>query len=112
MADLAESGDAADGFNNVVRGFCARLVNHEGAVEGSRLWRSWHVRDSIRGRVVLSAGRGLAALRRLALAKKVLDVLAVLLGLIENERDLRRTPQLQAFDQFVANETRRRRESF
>ena len=38
MADLAESGEVADGVHNVVRSFALRLVDDEGAVEGSGLW--------------------------------------------------------------------------
>jgi len=38
MADLAESGEVADGVNDVVRSFALRLVDDEGTVEGSGLW--------------------------------------------------------------------------
>ena len=38
MADLAKSGEVADGVNDVVRRFAFRLVDDQSAVEGSGLW--------------------------------------------------------------------------
>jgi len=38
MADLAHSGEVADGVDHVVRSFALGLVNDQSAVEGSGLW--------------------------------------------------------------------------
>ena len=40
-------------------------------------------------------------------AQKLVDVLAVFLGLIDQKNNLGRAPQMQALDQFVAHEFRR-----
>jgi hypothetical protein len=42
MADLAESGEVADGVNDVVGSFALRLVDDESAVEGGGLWLAGH----------------------------------------------------------------------
>ena len=42
MADLAKSGEVANGVDNVVRSFALRLVDDESAVEGSGLWFAGH----------------------------------------------------------------------
>jgi len=42
MADLAESGEVADGIDNVMRRLAWRLVDDERAVEGSGLWFAGH----------------------------------------------------------------------
>jgi hypothetical protein len=47
MADLAESGEVADGIDNVVRGLALRLVNDESAVEGGGLWFAGHLEEAI-----------------------------------------------------------------
>ena len=47
MADLAETGEAADGIDNVVRGPALRLVNDESAVEGGGLWLAGHLEEAI-----------------------------------------------------------------
>jgi hypothetical protein len=47
MADLAESGEVADGVHDVVRSFALRLVDDQSAVEGGGLWFAGHLEEAI-----------------------------------------------------------------
>src|SRR6202040_2454775 len=47
MTDLAETGEVADGIDNVVRGLALRLVDDQSAVEGSGLWFAGHLEEAI-----------------------------------------------------------------
>ena len=42
MANLAKSGEMANGVNDVVRGFSLRLIDDQRAIEGSGLWLAGH----------------------------------------------------------------------
>jgi hypothetical protein len=56
MADLAETGEVADGIDNVVRGLALRLVNDESAVEGDGLWFAGHLEEAISDRKSSASG--------------------------------------------------------
>jgi hypothetical protein len=66
MADLAESGEVADGVHDVVRSFALRLVDDQSAVEGGGLWFAGHwkkrsaTRDQRRVRYDLPLAAGTA----------------------------------------------------
>ena len=57
MADLAETGEAADGIDNVVRGLALRLVNDESAVEGGGLWFAGHLEEAISDQKSVTRGQ-------------------------------------------------------
>ena len=113
MADLSETDHAAHRLDHIMRGFSSRLVDNQDSVEGKGLWSSGHEIDFASPRRMLAGIFGAPSSvppRRAALrffrvthfAEQVVDALPVFLRLVEQKQNLRRAPQVDSLDQFVA----------